>query len=1161
MTARVGKVHTSFRSDLRHWHRSDSTSPGRSLVHAELLERRVLLSDTVSLLKDINESPPPYPSYPTALFDLDGTVYFSSSTATANLYASDGSAAGTRLVKVINPRGQASPVAFAGANGVVYLVADDGVHGRELWRSDGTEAGTRLVKDVVPGPGGIVAPTTLNPIPGAMVDNTLYFIVPNFNSPSNNVLWKSDGTEQGTVPVIEGATEPLVGVGGNAYFVRADAATGAELWKTDGTAAGTSLVKDLRSGPGGSAPHNFVTANGQLYFIASGTDDTTQELYRTDGTPGGTVLLKSGVSYAFPIRNPAGPLADTVFFVPGPPSFEKEPFGGLDADLWKTDGTVAGTVKVKDFQSYPYRSPTQILSWYDGGIILKADSPTEGAGLWKSDGTEAGTVLLKQFPVDDIREAAAANGKVFFNATDNEHGTELYVTDGTPEGTGLYADYLPGNFSFPGQPTVPASSWPRSLHAAAHGVVFMAYSSYWNKFTGQTTDLFTSSAGLVYPRSGISRSSNPNDLVESGGAAYFTAFTGNATHLYRTDGTSAGTAEVPGVPEANILEIVGDLKGTLLFSATTLQGVTTLWRTDGAPGSTVKIADAPRPYRSAVVLGDTAYFIAQDPTDFHLTLWRSDGTVPGTQPVVNLPNWASDLYAAGGKIFFYANTPAEGLEPWVSDGTAAGTHLLKDVIPGTAGANFPTPMVDLNGQVYFTAYTAATGTQLWKSDGTTDGTVVVKSLGQDPTGESQTYNYWQEWPFVFNGRMYFTQQLSTGSRVFESDGTAAGTVPARFLEGTGLSALRGPFFSHGGYLYFNAVGPTGDFHNLYRTDGSPGNVSLVKTDLAVASYGAVDGRLFMTARPASSSVEEYGQYRLWTTDGTPAGTRQLADPVANSGLGPPRPMIALDNDRLVFPAVTPQYGDEPWVVVPDGAGAAPRTATVAGRHVFYDNSYHDSFHPGGDAKDDPAVATDKQALLPGQVASFANLTSYNRGLNGIMVDIAGLPAGATLSADDFIIRSGAAASPAALAAGPSVPTVTVRRGKGDGGSDRVTLCWPDGAIKNKWVQVTVKADNDTGLASPDVFYFGNLVGEIGDTLTPTKVSAADLAGIKRMLNASVGPGSPYDINRDGKVNALDLGIIRAGLFQQLAPIAVPLPVGAAASTGAGETATSLLRGA
>ena len=74
--------------------------------------------------------------------------------------------------------------------------------------------------------------------------------------------------------------------------------------------------------------------------------------------------------------------------------------------MWKTDGTVTGTVKVKDFITYPYQSPTRVLAWYDGGIILKGASPTGEAGLWKSDGTEAGTVLLKTFGLDSLQEAA-----------------------------------------------------------------------------------------------------------------------------------------------------------------------------------------------------------------------------------------------------------------------------------------------------------------------------------------------------------------------------------------------------------------------------------------------------------------------------------------------------------------------------------------------------------------------------------------------------------------------------------------------------------------------------------------------------------------------------------------------------------------------------------
>jgi ELWxxDGT repeat protein len=502
----------------------------------------VLLSDTVSLLKDINDSSP-YPSFPTNLFDVDGTVYFSGQDPTfgRELFASDGSAAGTRLVKDINPNGSSDPRPIAGANGVVYFVVNEGAGGGGLWRSDGTEAGTRFVAAIFPRD-------------AAMVGDTLYFI-----SANDNGLWKSDGTTQGTVRVIEGAAGPVAGAGGNAYFLRNDAATGSELWKTDGTAAGTSLVKDVRPGPTGSAPHNFVTANGLLYFIASGTGDTTQELYRTDGTPGGTVLLKSQVSYAFPIEDHVGPLADTVFFVPGPPSFQQLPNGGDDADLWKTDGTVAGTVKVKDFVSEPSRSPTQVLGWYDRGILLKGRSPTGEAGLWTSDGTEAGTVLLKPYFLEGLGEAAQANGKVYFSANDPQYGAELFTTDGTPEGTGLYADLLPGNFSpGPGYPALPADSGPRNLHPAANGVVFVAFSSYYDRFRGQNIDLFSTSspsAVLLRPRgASTGNSTSSRYFFTSGDAAYFSAFNGREQRLYRSDGTPGGTAAVPDAPAGNIID-------------------------------------------------------------------------------------------------------------------------------------------------------------------------------------------------------------------------------------------------------------------------------------------------------------------------------------------------------------------------------------------------------------------------------------------------------------------------------------------------------------------------------------------------------------------------------------------------------------------------------
>jgi hypothetical protein len=222
---------------------------------------------------------------------------------------------------------------------------------------------------------------------------------------------------------------------------------------------------------------------------------------------------------------------------------------------------------------------------------------------------------------------------------------------------------------------------------------------------------------------------------------------------------------------------------------------------------------------------------------------------------------------------------------------------------------------------------------------------------------------------------------------------------------------------------------------------------------------------------------------------------------------------------------------------------------VVGRHVFYSHSSFDGNDSGANAADDGAIATDKSALLPGGAASFANVTSFARGINGVMVDIAGLPAGAALGADDFEIGGN----------GTPPASVTVRRGAGAAGSDRVTLTWPDYnpltdppimAVGNGWLRVTVKANQRTGLAAPDVFSFGNLIGEVGDSglAAGWRVSASDLGAVKRALNAPAAITSATDFNRDGRTNALDLGIAKRWLNLTLAP--PPAPAGAGGPTSA-----------
>jgi hypothetical protein len=117
--------------------------------------------------------------------------------------------------------------------------------------------------------------------------------------------------------------------------------------------------------------------------------------------------------------------------------------------------------------------------------------------------------------------------------------------------------------------------------------------------------------------------------------------------------------------------------------------------------------------------------------------------------------------------------------------------------------------------------------------------------------------------------------------------------------------------------------------------------------------------------------------------------------------------------------------------------------------------------------------------------------------------------------------------PSTWVSAPAPTNVTIRRGAGDGGSDRITVTFADGSLKNQWLQVTVKPGGNTGLSQPDVFYFGNLVGETGDSTTTARVDAIDILGVKKNLSQQPAPvTSRYDFNRDGKVNALDTVIAR-----------------------------------
>jgi hypothetical protein len=143
-----------------------------------------------------------------------------------------------------------------------------------------------------------------------------------------------------------------------------------------------------------------------------------------------------------------------------------------------------------------------------------------------------------------------------------------------------------------------------------------------------------------------------------------------------------------------------------------------------------------------------------------------------------------------------------------------------------------------------------------------------------------------------------------------------------------------------------------------------------------------------------------------------------------------------------------------------------------------------------------------------------------------------------LAAADFEFRVGNTdpGNTNAWLAAPPPQAIGVRRGAGVDGSDRVTITWRDedpatlaheaGSIAGQWLEVRVKAGPATGLSADDVFYFGNLIGDsgAGNSSTLARTDATDVKTIQKNFRAKVGVANPYDINKDGRVDAADAAI-------------------------------------
>lgn len=207
-----------------------------------------------------------------------------------------------------------------------------------------------------------------------------------------------------------------------------------------------------------------------------------------------------------------------------------------------------------------------------------------------------------------------------------------------------------------------------------------------------------------------------------------------------------------------------------------------------------------------------------------------------------------------------------------------------------------------------------------------------------------------------------------------------------------------------------------------------------------------------------------------------------------------------------------------------------------------------------DSGDDYAVVRNKTALLPGGTATFDNTTSYSRGINGLMVDIAGLADANAVTLADFTFRTSSNGVNWTAAPDPLTGSPWLRAAAGADGADRFSFLWSDGSIKNAWLEVTVGI---AGMTQPDVFYFGNLVADTGPS--PGVVNLSDYSQLAQNYGKTGVPIThPVDFDRGGSVGLGDYSALAQNYGKSLALFTAPVPLWATGGETAGTAQATLL---